>query len=103
MCATSVIPTGLRRFEVSPRRLALKVGGSIQVIVAFLLGLSVIHELTAPTDEELLDAMISAGLHQVFFGIESGDVDSLRKIRKEMPLQQIRDAVAMTRRRKRLD
>lgn len=50
-------------------------------------------------DEELLDAMISAGLHQVFFGIESGDVDSLRKIRKEMPLQQIRDAVAMTRRR----
>jgi anaerobic magnesium-protoporphyrin IX monomethyl ester cyclase len=50
-------------------------------------------------DEELLDAMLSAGLHQVFFGIESGDAESLRRIRKQMPLQQIRDAVAMTRSR----
>ncbi|MBI5608539.1 MAG: radical SAM protein [Deltaproteobacteria bacterium] len=48
-------------------------------------------------DAELLDAMTRAGLHQVFFGIESGDADSLRRIRKAMELERIRAAVAMTR------
>lgn len=50
-------------------------------------------------DPELLDTMVRAGLHQVFFGIESGDIDSLRRIRKQMPLQKIRDAVALVRSR----
>ncbi|MCO4763029.1 MAG: cobalamin-dependent protein [Myxococcales bacterium] len=48
-------------------------------------------------DEELLDALVAAGLHQVFFGIESGDAGSLRKIRKATPLATIRRAVALTR------
>ena len=47
--------------------------------------------------EGSLDAMLAAGLHQVFFGIESGDAESLRRICKKMPLDTIRDAVAMTR------
>jgi len=46
-------------------------------------------------DPALLQAMVQAGLHQVFFGIESGDPETLRRIRKDMPLSQIRDAVAM--------
>ncbi len=50
-------------------------------------------------DPELLDALVAAGLHQVFFGIESGDADSLRRIRKQMPLATIREAVAMVRSR----
>ncbi len=50
-------------------------------------------------DPELLDALVAAGLHQVFFGIESGDARSLKLIRKQMPLQTIRDAVAMVRAR----
>ena len=45
-------------------------------------------------DPALLSAMVAAGLHQVFFGIESGDPDTLRRIRKDMPLSRIRAAVA---------
>ncbi len=48
-------------------------------------------------DAEVLEAMLAAGLHQVFFGIESGDADSLKRIRKATPLAQIRSAVALTR------
>lgn len=44
-------------------------------------------------DQELLEALIKAGLHQVFFGVESGDPYSLERIRKAMPLAVIRDAV----------
>lgn len=44
-------------------------------------------------DPEVLSALVKAGLHQVFFGIESGDPYSLQQIRKEMPLAVIRDAV----------
>lgn len=44
-------------------------------------------------DPELLDALVEAGLHQVFFGIESGDPYSLQQIRKAMPLDVISDAV----------
>ncbi len=46
-------------------------------------------------DAELMQAMCDVGLHQVFFGIESGDVDSLRQIRKEMSLERISEAVAL--------
>ena len=44
-------------------------------------------------DEALLDRLVEVGLHQVFFGIESGDRTSLALIRKDMPLEQIRRAV----------
>lgn len=44
-------------------------------------------------DPEVLAALVKAGLHQVFFGIESGDPYSLEQIRKAMPLAVIRDAV----------
>src|SRR5690606_20224843 len=50
-------------------------------------------------DAELLDLMVEAGCHQIFFGIESGDVDSLRKIRKKTPLDVIRGAVDMVKAR----
>lgn len=48
-------------------------------------------------DPEVLAALVDAGLHQVFFGIESGDPASLERIRKDMPLAVIRDAVARVR------
>lgn len=44
-------------------------------------------------DPELLEVMKAAGCHQIFFGIESGDEESLRRIRKRMPLDRIRQAV----------
>lgn len=50
-------------------------------------------------DAELLDRMVDAGLHQVFFGIESGDPESLRRIRKDMPLATITTAVELVRSR----
>jgi radical SAM superfamily enzyme YgiQ (UPF0313 family) len=45
-------------------------------------------------DEPLLDRLVEVGLHQVFFGIESGDRASLKLIKKDMPLEQIGRAVA---------
>ncbi len=48
---------------------------------------------------ELLDLMKRAGCHQIFFGIESGDVDSLKKIKKSMALETIREAVAWVKER----
>ncbi len=48
---------------------------------------------------ELLDLMREAGCHQIFFGIESGDVGSLSKIRKAMELETIREAVGWVRQR----
>lgn len=50
-------------------------------------------------DEELLDRMAAVGLHQVFFGIESGDAQSLKLIRKDMPLHKIRTAVQLVKSR----
>src|SRR6185436_13548684 len=44
-------------------------------------------------DEPLLDRLVEVGLHQVFFGIESGDRASLKLIKKDMPLEQIGRAV----------
>ncbi|MCC6625731.1 MAG: radical SAM protein [Deltaproteobacteria bacterium] len=48
---------------------------------------------TDRVDPELLDAMKAAGCEQVFFGIESGDEESLARIRKRVPLADIREAV----------
>ena len=48
---------------------------------------------TDRVDPELLALMKAAGCHQVFFGIESGDVESLTRIRKRVPLDGIRAAV----------
>lgn len=50
---------------------------------------------TDRVDPELLELMKAAGCQQIFFGIESGDVQSLARIRKKMPLEQIRRAVRM--------
>jgi len=50
-------------------------------------------------DPEVLDAMIAGGCEQVFFGIESGDLESLRRIRKAMPLESIRSAVELVKSR----
>ena len=54
---------------------------------------------TDRVDAELLDVMVRAGCEHMFFGIESGDVESLRKIRKAMPLASIREAVALVKAR----
>lgn len=45
-------------------------------------------------DQPLLERMTEAGCHQIFFGIESGHAESLERVRKDMPLETIRDAVA---------
>ncbi len=50
---------------------------------------------TDRVDAELLELMVAAGCQQIFFGIESGDVESLARIRKKMPLDEIRAAVAL--------
>lgn len=50
---------------------------------------------TDRVDAELLALMAEAGCHQIFFGIESGDVESLARMRKKMPLGEIRAAVAL--------
>jgi len=54
---------------------------------------------TDRVDPELLDAMAAAGCQQLFFGIESGDVESLRRIRKLVPLDGIRATVELVRSR----
>ena len=46
-------------------------------------------------DIGLLERMKEAGCEQIFFGIESGDEDSLLRIRKKMDLTTIREAVSM--------
>ncbi len=50
-------------------------------------------------DAELLDTMVAGGCSQIFFGIESGDLESLRRIRKKMSLESIRAAVDLVRSR----
>ena len=50
-------------------------------------------------DPDLLDRLKAAGCHQIFFGIESGDLDSLKKIRKKMSLGVIEEAVAQVKAR----
>jgi len=47
-------------------------------------------------DAELLTMLREAGCHQIFYGIESGDLETLRLMKKKMPLETIREAVAMT-------
>ena len=48
-------------------------------------------------DPALLQRLVDVGLHQVFYGIETGTAEGLRQIRKQMPLATIRRAVAETR------
>jgi radical SAM superfamily enzyme YgiQ (UPF0313 family) len=43
--------------------------------------------------------MVRAGCEQIFFGIESGDLESLAKIRKKMSLESIRAAVELVKAR----
>ncbi len=50
-------------------------------------------------DEEVLDAMKAAGCEQIYFGIESGDDETLTKIRKNMPRERIRQTVQAVRSR----
>ena len=47
--------------------------------------------------DDVLAAMIDVGLHQVFFGVETGTAYGLEQIKKAMPLAVIRDAIARTR------
>lgn len=59
-------------------------------------GLTVPFQIQTRTDRvdpELLELMKAAGCQQIFFGIESGDADSLKKIRKKTSLDSIREAV----------
>ncbi len=67
-----------------------------------LLEMMVERDLTVPfacqtrtdrVDPALLEQLKAAGCHQIFFGIESGDSESLTKIRKSVPLDEIREAV----------
>ncbi|MEO1269223.1 MAG: radical SAM protein [Myxococcota bacterium] len=54
---------------------------------------------TDRVDGALLDLLKASGCHQIFFGIESGDVRSLKRIRKKMTLESIRKAVEMVKER----
>jgi len=54
---------------------------------------------TDRVDGELVDVMVRAGCEQIFFGIESGDLESLAKIRKKMSLESIRAAVELVKAR----
>lgn len=73
-----------------------------------LAGLMVERDLALPftcqtradrVDPALLDALAASGCRQIFFGIESGHPETLARIHKAMPLQQIRDAVGWARAR----
>ncbi len=44
-------------------------------------------------DEDMAEAMASAGCHVVSFGVESGDPDILKRIRKEIALERVHTAV----------
>ena len=44
-------------------------------------------------DPEIADALARAGCNRVFLGIESGDTESLRRMRKDVPLKQVTDAI----------
>ena len=47
----------------------------------------------------LLDKLVETGCECIYFGIESGDVDSLKQLRKSMKLETIREAVRETKKR----
>lgn len=48
-------------------------------------------------DEEILAAIRDAGCRRIYFGIESGDPDVLRRINKRVTLEQVHRAIEMTR------
>lgn len=47
-------------------------------------------------DEEMLNEMKSAGCFEIEYGIESGDNETLEKIRKEITIKQIKEAVKLS-------
>jgi len=48
---------------------------------------------------ELLDKLVEGGCDCIYFGIESGDMGSLKKLRKPMQLETIRNAIRHTKER----
>ena len=48
-------------------------------------------------NEQLIKAMKEAGCHQIMFGIESGDLEVLKKMGKTIPLQRAENAIKITR------
>jgi radical SAM superfamily enzyme YgiQ (UPF0313 family) len=50
-------------------------------------------------DDEMLRALRAAGCKRIYYGIESGDEDILRTLRKQTSLTRIREVIANTRRR----
>lgn len=49
-------------------------------------------------DDETLRWMARAGCHMICYGVESADAEVLKRMRKGIDLDSVRDAVAMTRR-----
>ena len=47
--------------------------------------------------QELMEAMYDAGFYSIHFGVESGDDGVLREIRKDITVDQVREAVRITR------
>ncbi len=50
-------------------------------------------------DEELLTEMKAAGCGRIYYGIESGDEEMLRRVNKGITLEQIRETIHLTRRK----
>lgn len=51
-------------------------------------------------DEELLDEMAMAGFKRILYGIESGDQEILDRINKGITIEQIREAIRLTKKKK---
>jgi anaerobic magnesium-protoporphyrin IX monomethyl ester cyclase len=48
-------------------------------------------------DEELLKEMAAAGCGRIYYGIESGDEEMLRRVNKRITLDQVRESIRLTR------
>jgi len=47
-------------------------------------------------DEEILKALKAGGCYRIFYGIESGDVEVLKTLRKEISLDRVREVICKT-------
>ncbi len=47
-------------------------------------------------DEELLRAMVDAGCVRIYYGIEASDDCTLKRIRKDMPLEKVHEVITLT-------
>ena len=47
-------------------------------------------------DDEMLKIMKATGCHSITYGIESGDIEMLKRIKKKISLEQARDAIKLT-------